>query len=590
MQVIEPSSSNPGSIVTTSSEVDLPPEAPSGSHHAQDNAQDKSAGSPLAALQDRRYAQPAIVAVGILLLAVAYYAQARTIATVSEGGSQALQGWNMLHGNVLLHGWSLSDVSFYTTELPEYALIELVRGLNTWTIPLAAAISYFLQVVLAGFLAKGRATGREGWVRALIAVGIMLAPPLGAPTALLMASPDHAGTHVPLLLIYLVLDRVRPRWWLPIVVMVMLTWATVADPLVIYEGAVPIAAVCAVRMYRRRGPWSAQWYDLSLAAGALLSAGVARVILKVIEQSGGFYVRTPIAAFSTPGEIASLLWAKLGNVLLIFGADFFGVVFGRTAFAALVHLIGVALVFWALAAVIKRFYVEDDQIAQMLGVAFVLMLFAYVLGTKPDPNEIVGLLPIGAVLAGRVLGSKVIRTGLVPALAVVFAVCAIFLVGNASARSQINPNQKVAFWLERHHLTYGLAGYWNASSVTVETGGHVQVRPVRTYLSSVVTANFETNSTWYDPSKHYANFVIWTNKNFCGDLCLTRIGLQTTFGKPARVVQVGQFTVLIYNRNLLTLVPEVAWCGPSWAWVATGRPSNDLRCSHGVGLLRRASG
>ena len=576
--------------MTTSSEVDLPPEAPSGSHRPQPGP----SGSPLAALRDplgalrdRRYVQPAIAAAGIAVLAVAYYLQARTIATISEGGSQALQGWDMLHGNLLLHGWSLSDVSFYTTELPEYALVELVRGLNTWTIPLAAAISYFLQVVMAGFLAKGRATGREGWVRALIAVGIMLAPPLGAPTALLMASPDHAGTHVPVLLTYLVLDRVRPRWWLPIVIMVMLTWATVADPLVIYEGAVPIAAVCAMRMYRRRGPWSGQWYDLSLAVGALLSVGVAKVILRVVEQSGGFYVRTPIAAFGTPTEIAALFWTKLSNVLLIFGADFFGAVFGRTAFAALIHLVGVALVVWALAAVIRRFYVEDDQIVQMFAVAFVLVLVAYVFGTKPDPNEIVGLLPIGAVLAGRVLGSKVIRIGLVPALAVVLAISAVYLLGNASAPSQINPNQRVGFWLERHHLTYGIGGYWNASAVTVETGGKVMVRPVRTYLSSVVTTNFETDSTWYDPTKHYANFVIWTNKNFCGDLCLTRIGLQTTFGKPAQVVQIGQFSVLIYHKNLLQSVPEVAWCGPAWAWVAKGPPTGDLHCSHGVGLLRR---
>src|SRR5215472_13637228 len=270
-------------------------------------------------LLGRRYVQMAIVAAGIVGLAFAYYFQARSIPTTSEGDSQALQAWSMLHGNSLLRGWSLSDVSFYTTELPEYALVEMVRGLNTWTVPTAAAISYFGQVLLAAFLAKGRATGREGWVRALIAVGIMLAPPLGPPTALLMASPDHAGTHVPLLLIYLVLDRVRPRWWLPIVVMVMLAWATVADPLVIFEGAVPIAAVCAVRMYRRRGPWPAQWYDLSLAAGALLAAGVARVMLRVIEQSGGFYVRTPIAAFGIPKEIAGSFWTKVGNVLLIYG-------------------------------------------------------------------------------------------------------------------------------------------------------------------------------------------------------------------------------------------------------------------------------
>ena len=563
---------------TTSSEVDLPPDVPSGSHRAPH----KQASSPLAALQDRRYAQPAIVVVGILLLAVAYIAQARTIATISEGASQALQGWDMLHGNLLLHGWSLSDVSFYTTELPEYALVELAKGLNSSTVPLAAAISYFLQVVFAAFLAKGRATGREGWVRALIAVGIMLAPPLGAPTALLMSSPDHTGTHVPLLLTYLVLDRVRPRWWLPIVIMVMLTWGAVADPLVIYEGALPIAAVCAVRMYRRRGPWAGQWYDLSLAVGALLSAGVARVILKVIEESGGFYVRTPIAAFGTPEQISALFWTKLGNVLLVFGANFFGTVFGRTAVVALIHLVGVILVFWALAHVIRRFYIEDDQIVQMFTVAFLIVLAAYLLGTKPDSNEIVGLLPLGAVLAGRVLGSKVISTGLVPALAVVFAACSILLLHNATSPAQINPNQKVGFWLERHHMTYGLAGYWNASSVTVATGGNVKVRPVRTYQDSVVTTNFQTDSTWYDPKQHYANFVIWTQKAFCGNLCLTKAGLQGAFGQPARTVHLGQYIVLIYNRNLLTSVPDVAFCGNAWPWVARGVPSTNLHCNSGA--------
>jgi uncharacterized membrane protein YwzB len=535
-------------------------------------------------LKSRRYVQPAIVAVGILLLGIAYYLQARSVATISEGGSQALQAWDMVHGNVLLRGWSLSDVSFYTTELPEYALVEMVRGLNTWTIPTAAAISYFLQVVLAGFLAKGRSTGREGWVRALIGVGIMLAPPLGPATALLMASPDHVGTHVPLLLIYLVLDRVRPRWWLPIVIMVMLTWATIGDPLVIYEGALPIAGVCLIRVYRRRKPWSAQWYDLAMAAGAGLSVGVARVILKVIEDHGGFYVRTPIAAFGTPEQVSALLWTKIGNVLLVFGADFFGVVFGRSAWVALLHLIGVVLVFWALAAVIRRFYVEDDQIVQMLAAAFLVVFVAYILGTKPDSNEIVGLLPIGAVLAGRVLGKKVISSGLVPVLGVVFVTFAVFLGANATWPSQVNPNQAVGLWLEQHGYTYGLAGYWNASAVTVETGDHVMVRPVRTYQTSMVTTNFQTESSWYDPNQHYANFVIWTPDIRCGDLCLTRWGLKTAFGPPTHVFEVGTFEVWTYNWNLLTSVSEVAWCGNAWAWKATGPPTTDLRCTNsGVG-------
>jgi len=555
--------------------VELPPEAPPKSRQAPI----ERARSALAGLLGRRYVPPAVVAVGLVLLAVAYYLQARTVPTTSEGSSQALQAWSMLHGNTLLRGWSLSDVSFYTTEIPEYALVELVRGLNTWTIPLAAAISYFLQVVLAAFLAKGRAAGREGWVRALIAVGIMLAPPLGAPTTLLMASPDHAGTHVPLLLIYLVLDRVRTRWWLPVVITVMLTWAAIGDPLVIYEGALPIAGVCLMRIYRQRKQWSRQWHELSLAVGAAASVGAARVILKVIEDHGGFYVRTPIAAFGTPDQISQAFWAKVGNVLLVFGADFLGAVFGRTAIMALLHLIGLVLAFWAVAAVVRRFYVEDDQIVQMLAAAFMIVLVAYILGIKPDSNEIVGLLPLGAVLAGRVLGSKIINTGLIPVLGAVLVALAVFLGANATWPSQVNPNRQVAIWLQQHHLRYGLAAYWNASAVTVETGGNVKVRPVRTYQAKVVTTNFQTDSTWYDPHKHYANFVIWLPKEHCFDFCLSKVGLKSTFGRPARVINVGTFKVLIYHKNLLTSVRELSWCGEIWPWRAYTTPASDLHCA-----------
>jgi hypothetical protein len=42
-------------------------------------------------------------------------------------------------------------------------------------------------------------------------------------------------------------------------------------------------------------------------------------------------------------------------------------------------------------------------------------------------------------------------------------------------------------------------GYWNANTVTVETGGNVRVRPVRTYQDSVVTTNLQTDQDWYKP-------------------------------------------------------------------------------------------
>src|ERR1700684_3281066 len=116
------------------------------------------------------------VAVGLF---ACYLRLSATFAVGSDGASNALEAWDLLHGNWLLRGWTFTDVSFYTTELPEYAVVELMRGLNTGVVHTAAAITYTLLVLASAALARGRARGAEGWARALIAAGIMLAPQLG---------------------------------------------------------------------------------------------------------------------------------------------------------------------------------------------------------------------------------------------------------------------------------------------------------------------------------------------------------------------------------------------------------------------------
>src|SRR5215467_7384735 len=126
----------------------------------------------------RQWVTPAaLTGLGVVLFS-AYLAEAQKLPIFGDGSAQALQAWDMLHGNVLLHGWALSDVSFYSTELPQYMLIELIAGLDPEVVHIAAAMTYALLVVLAAVLAKGKATGSEALVRVLIPIGIMLAPSL----------------------------------------------------------------------------------------------------------------------------------------------------------------------------------------------------------------------------------------------------------------------------------------------------------------------------------------------------------------------------------------------------------------------------
>jgi hypothetical protein len=497
----------------------------------------------------------AAFAVGGVVLFFAYLGEARTRPVMSDGASQALQAWAMLHGNVLLHGWSLSDVSFYTTELPEYLLVERVLGLRPDVVHIAAALTYTVLVLLAALAAKGTATGREGAVRALITAGIMLAPALGSlnTTFVVLSYPDHTGTQVPLLAAWLLIDRVQPRWWVPVVISVLLAWVQVADTMALYEAAIPLAGVCAVRLYRDRGSGllpgalGERWYELSLLLGAIGSSAMAYMALRVIRQAGGFAVWTPAVGFARSSGLDAHLWTKVEHILVLFGADFFG----RTmtwSIMPLVHLVGVGLVVGGVAAAARRFFTGDASLfVQILTASFALVLVAFVFGIRLGSWEAVALLPLGAILAGRLLPGWLTRARLIPALAVVLACYALFLAYDASRPAPFSPDQRVANWLGAHHLRYGLASYWEASSVTLDSGDYVRVRPVRTQGSQLVLTHWNAAASWYDPRLHDARFVIFRH---C-EGCLSLAGLREAFGPPARTYRVVRYLVLVWNKNLL---------------------------------------
>ena len=232
----------------------------------------------------KRWVAPVAWAAAGLVLFLVYLRQAGWLAMTSDSAVKALQAWDMLHGNPLLRGWTTSDVSFYTTELPQYMLIEALHGLNASTVHIAGAMSFTLVVVLAAVLARGRAAGREGLVRVGIAVAIMVAPQLRLGTYLFLAGPDHLGTQVPVLLIWLLLDRAGRRWWVPVAVAVLFTWAQVADALVLYEVSLPVIAVCGIRIYRGRRQLTGQWFEFSLAAAAVLAIAASSLVINAIRS------------------------------------------------------------------------------------------------------------------------------------------------------------------------------------------------------------------------------------------------------------------------------------------------------------------
>ena len=527
----------------------------------------------------------AYLLVGVVLFTV-YLRLSETYPLNSDSANILLMGWDLLHGHLLLHGWYMSDVSFYPTELPQYALLESFLGLNMQTAHVAAAMTYTLTFLFAVLLARSGSAGRAAWIRTLIAAGIMLAPQFGLGVFALDLSVGHIGTSIPLLLIWLLLDRARPcqpggttppvpparAWYIPVLTAVLLAWALVADPIVYVVGIGPLGAVAAARVIRgaviSSGGWghriAAQWYDLSLGAATVAATVLAWVVNNVLSDLGGYAVnRLPfyLVSWHNLHDNAPAGW----KVLTIFGANYAGLG-GVWLALAFLHMASVVLVVWALARVARRFF-GVSLVDDVLAVAIVLNVALYVLTNAADEaaHEVAVIVPFGAALAARVLVSAgrsprtsphlrwARRVGLAAGILVLAGYTAG--LGYELAQPSAPPaNSSLAPWLLEHHLTYGLSGYWTSSSVTVNSGQRVQVRALMQY--TMKRDLWISNVAWYDPRTHYANFIVLDSRPGFMNHWEPQALIRKYFGRPARTYHTGPYTVLVWNRNLLGSIPR----------------------------------
>jgi hypothetical protein len=508
-----------------------------------------------------RLAWPAGLTLAVLTLFGCYLRLSSTQRVTADGASQALQAWDMLHGNWLLHGWTLTDVSFYTTELPQYVLIEAADGLRPDVVHLAGAMTYALLVLAAGLLASGpgRPTGRAALIRLLVTCGIMLAPQPLNGVGILLNQPDHVGTMVPVLLIWMLLDRAPRRWYVPVVTGAALAWVQVADRLVLTVAVLPLAGVCAFRAYqgivRHREPLATRWPELWLGAAALASTPAAMIASRVLGSLGGYASRPLVNGFAPSASWPSHVVVTVQGILALYGSDVTGQPFGMLSAVALVHLAGLALAGWAVCRAIARFGHGEDLITQVLTVAIILTLAAYLVSplatTIYSAREIAAVLPFGAVLAGRVLGDRLVTLRLLPlACVVLLGYCVALLSGMAQpARAAVG--QGLAGWLAAHHLTTGLASYAQANSVTLASGGAIQLRAPDWTRDGVRPGAYASQSSWFDPRLHDATFVVSTKASGWG-FWIPYQEVTRAFGRPAHTYHYGGNTIWTWRENLLT--------------------------------------
>jgi hypothetical protein len=514
-----------------------------------------------------------VVAVGLFF---AYLRLSKTQPMNADGASQALQAWDLLNGNVLLTGWTVSDVSFYTLELPILALAEAVNGFNGDAVHVCAAVLYTLLALLVAALAKSRSTGREAAARVIVALAVMMVPMAGIGTSVLLLSPDHTGTAVPLLLALLLVDRNARRspGWLPYAVGAVLMAGQISDPLATYVGALPLFLVCAWRLWwaGKRRPRQWRGIEARLAVAAIASVAGSHLFLMAIGALNGFHVHAVPAGIANPVRVLDNLRIMAVSMAANFGAYFPDRNPGLDTVMGVGKLLLLVLTSAVIVAALIRLLRQRADLHdrpgrfadELLVIGIGVNLGAFVVSTIPfdvtSARQIAAVLFLGAALVGRTIGPHLATLPLLPAaLAGLIAVYGGEFATRLAEPSVPHEHHDAAEFLEARGLSHGLGGFWTANNLTLQTSGRVRVVPV-IGGDRVYGYRWLSKAEWYDASAHDARFiVIHENSPAYG----TVEGAVKQFGEPVEYAQLGLITILVYDENLLTGLP--AWCMPGTA-------------------------
>jgi hypothetical protein len=310
------------------------------------------------------------------------------------------------------------------------------------------------------------------------------------------------------------------------------------------------------------------------------------------------------------------IWLTGWGILELYGANFTGVSGWVATLFAVAHLAGLALGVAGFTVALRRFLLpraDPDLVDSVLAVAIACNLALYILSIEPgtilgtgyNAREIAAVLPLGAVLAGRVIGPKLTRvigpeltghagrqeragremprvrseywTSLLAqtsrafpfaqtsrafplaqtSRALLFAVLACYAaaLGYGAAQPAVPPrNGVLADWLTAHHLRYGLAGV-AANITTVDSGGRVGLAVVAVSGGQVRARLYQSKLAAYDPRLHDANFLVADVPADGAGYAPEQIPVpvaRRTFGPPARVYHFHGYTVMVWDVNLLT--------------------------------------
>ncbi|PZS19164.1 MAG: hypothetical protein DLM54_07425 [Acidimicrobiales bacterium] len=527
----------------------------------------------------------------LIWLTVLYGASWHVFLGNSDDANAVLEGHSLANGNLVLHGWSLSADSYWTTDLLFYALFSAVEGVRPalmHQVPMILAIGVVLLSAITsslGFSRVGKWTGAS-------ATFLILGVPAWYLVSVFYQGPQHVGTTLFCLAAFLALSRMRlgRAWALGTLLM---TAALVGDPFALPIGVIPLGLVgLATAVARRR------WQLAVAPVGAALAAvGLSEIAFSLLRHFDG-YTTYPVIPLSHPSQ-----WpTNLGNALIQLWDLLGGQVTFSTRWEILVmaaHLLGMAAIVAGVAVASGRLVrdvmlrTQPSRYRRSVGSVLERFLVVAVWGNVATVLVLGGVarylipgLAFGAILGGRFVGATAAhlrartaahlraRTaahlrarpsgahraagGTYPVL-VVPGLVVLAAIGYSASLASIShlptrqdPARSLVTWLSASSLDHGIGTYWDGSLMTVNSDDQVGVRSVLSVHGRLLRYQTNSSASWYPPASSplAARFLAYTPSQPWGGVNAT--SAIATFGPPSSSRQIGQYEVLIWDHGLAT--------------------------------------
>jgi len=493
----------------------------------------------------------------------------------SDGATVVLEGQSISSGNFLLHGWGLSNDSFWSIDAMFYALFVHFQGVTKAALHVVPAFIAALVVLLGLWFVRDEDRSRRFYFAGGV-LFLILALPNPDLSFFLLQGPWHVGTALYCLVAFAALAK--DRWNVGyIVAVVALVAGYLGDLAMVTFGMVPVIFAGLTEMVRMR---SLRRGLPSIVAG-LVAIVLAKVCRSILSHVGAFTLANGITHASSSRYMTnighSMTWMTglLGVTKLAIGPSSAlsgdtmsnGSGLSRLGHIPLVCIVAIGVAF-SLYVFVRGLIIGDHKAKRsarslridallLSGIAGSIATFVYLC---PNNNAdyaryLTAAMIFGAILSARTLARALhsihqprLILSLALALILLTTVVGIATGDNLSKPRAHQPTAQVAAFLEQHHLTVGIGDYWSSSIVTVSSGDRVVVRPVITNPTrAIVRYGRQSDSKWYDRVKF--QFLVydvthpWRRIN-----ATTAI---TTFGRPKIAYVVGNYRVIVWPKPLM---------------------------------------